>query len=232
MHLCSHTTATVIDAPELIHHPLKIPEGVGEHAGYPTADLWCIMLQHLFRSMTSVVRRLNAEQRSTLVLLSGNCLLDLPRKQILGPEELPGQTYDATQQCNLTFGPEYSVCPGMDVCARLWCAVVRQGQMVCLTKKLPAVEGTPCGKGRICLQGKCVDKTKKKYYSVSDFPLVPYLPVTCGDCHQKALFPRYNVFSREISLWLLLEPRGPLPVISSRRRCRPWVLLPAHACDK
>ncbi|XP_033623945.1 A disintegrin and metalloproteinase with thrombospondin motifs 5, partial [Fukomys damarensis] len=97
----------------------------------------------------------------------GNCLLDVPRKQILGPEELPGQTYDATQQCNLTFGPEYSVCPGMDVCARLWCAVVRQGQMVCLTKKLPAVEGTPCGKGRICLQGKCVDKTKKKYYSTS-----------------------------------------------------------------
>lgn len=104
-----------------------------------------------------------------MVILSGNCLLDLPRKQILGPEELPGQTYDASQQCNLTFGPEYSVCPGMDVCARLWCAVVRQGQMVCLTKKLPAVEGTPCGKGRICLQGKCVDKTKKKYYSVSDF---------------------------------------------------------------
>uniref|UniRef100_H0VFP0 ADAM metallopeptidase with thrombospondin type 1 motif 5 n=1 Tax=Cavia porcellus TaxID=10141 RepID=H0VFP0_CAVPO len=93
----------------------------------------------------------------------GNCLLDVPRKQIPSPEELPGQTYDATQQCNLTFGPEYSVCPGMDVCARLWCAVVRQGQMVCLTKKLPAVEGAPL----ICLQGKCVDKTKKKYYSTS-----------------------------------------------------------------
>lgn len=38
--------------------------------------------------------------------------------------------------------------------------------MVCLTKKLPAVEGTPCGKGRICLQGKCVDKTRKRHYSV------------------------------------------------------------------
>uniref|UniRef100_A0A452GL20 Peptidase M12B domain-containing protein n=1 Tax=Gopherus agassizii TaxID=38772 RepID=A0A452GL20_9SAUR len=84
----------------------------------------------------------------------GNCLLDQPRKQILGPEELPGQTYDAIRQCKLAFGPEYTVCPGMDVCSRLWCAVVRQGQMVCLTKKLPAVEGTPCGKGRICLQGK------------------------------------------------------------------------------
>lgn len=94
-------------------------------------------------------------------------MLDQPRKQILGPEELPGQTYDAIRQCKLAFGPEYTVCPGMDVCSRLWCAVVRQGQMVCLTKKLPAVEGTPCGKGRICLQGKCVDKTKKKYYSVS-----------------------------------------------------------------
>ncbi|NXC04244.1 ATS5 metalloproteinase, partial [Orthonyx spaldingii] len=97
----------------------------------------------------------------------GNCLLDQPRKHIVGPEELPGQTYDAIRQCKLAFGTEYTVCPGMDVCSRLWCAVVRQGQMVCLTKKLPAVEGTPCGKGRICLQGKCVDKTKKKYYSAS-----------------------------------------------------------------
>ncbi|XP_069060180.1 A disintegrin and metalloproteinase with thrombospondin motifs 5 [Pleurodeles waltl] len=97
----------------------------------------------------------------------GHCLLDQPRKQILGPEELPGQSYDAIRQCKLAFGPEYTVCPAMDVCAHLWCAVVRQGQMLCLTKRLPAVEGTPCGKGRICLHGKCVDKTKKKYYTAS-----------------------------------------------------------------
>lgn len=113
--------------------------------------------------MASIIER---KQIINWVVLSGNCLLDQPRKQILGPEELPGQTYDAIRQCKLAFGSEYTVCPGMDVCSRLWCAVVRQGQMVCLTKKLPAVEGTPCGKGRICLQGKCVDKTKKKYYSV------------------------------------------------------------------
>ncbi|XP_039599390.1 A disintegrin and metalloproteinase with thrombospondin motifs 5 [Polypterus senegalus] len=98
----------------------------------------------------------------------GECLLDPPRRHLLGPEELPGQSYDAIRQCKLAFGPEYTVCPGMDVCARLWCAVIRQGQMVCLTKKLPAVEGTPCGKGRICLHGKCVDKTRKKYYSVTN----------------------------------------------------------------
>lgn len=130
-------------------------------------------------------------------------MLDLPRKQILGPEELPGQTYDATQQCNLTFGPEYSVCPGMDVCARLWCAVVRQGQMVCLTKKLPAVEGTPCGKGRICLQGKCVDKTKKKYYSVSDLLVTPCpetqdlrsIPVTCVGLSPEGFLSQLKYFS-------------------------------------
>ncbi|KAK6486779.1 A disintegrin and metalloproteinase with thrombospondin motifs 5-like [Huso huso] len=98
----------------------------------------------------------------------GECLLDSPRRPLLGPEELPGQSYDAIRQCKLAFGPEYTVCPGMDVCARLWCAVIRQGQMVCLTKKLPGVEGTPCGKGRICLHGKCVDKTRKKYYSASN----------------------------------------------------------------
>ncbi|XP_066561894.1 A disintegrin and metalloproteinase with thrombospondin motifs 5 [Amia ocellicauda] len=99
---------------------------------------------------------------------NAECLLDLPRQPILGPEELPGQSYDAIRQCKLAFGPEYTMCPGMDVCARLWCAVIRQGQMVCLTKKLPAVEGTPCGKGRICLHGKCVDKTRKKHYSASN----------------------------------------------------------------
>lgn len=97
---------------------------------------------------------------------TAECLIDSPRQPLLGPEELPGQSYDAVHQCRLAFGPEYTVCPGMDVCSRLWCAVIRQGQMVCLTKKLPAVEGTPCGKGRICLQGKCVDKTRKRHYSV------------------------------------------------------------------
>lgn len=99
---------------------------------------------------------------------NAECLLDTPRHLLLGSEELPGQTYDAVRQCRLAFGQEYTVCPGMDVCSRLWCAVVRQGQMVCLTKKLPAVEGTPCGKGRICLQGKCVDKTRKRHYSTSN----------------------------------------------------------------
>lgn len=100
------------------------------------------------------------------IFSTAECLLDTPRQPLLGPEELPGQSYDAVRQCRLAFGPEYTVCPGMDVCSRLWCAVIRQGQMVCLTKKLPAVEGTPCGKGRICLQGKCVDKTRKRHYSV------------------------------------------------------------------
>ncbi|XP_051993623.1 A disintegrin and metalloproteinase with thrombospondin motifs 5 [Xyrauchen texanus] len=99
---------------------------------------------------------------------NAECLLDLPRQSLLGPEELPGQRYDAVQQCHLAFGLEYTVCPGMDVCSRLWCAVIRKGQMVCLTKKLPAVEGTPCGNGRICLQGKCVDKTRKRHYSTSN----------------------------------------------------------------
>ncbi|XP_032888275.1 A disintegrin and metalloproteinase with thrombospondin motifs 5 [Amblyraja radiata] len=97
----------------------------------------------------------------------GDCLLHPPKNPLRSPDELPGQSYDAARQCKLAFGPEYTVCPGMDVCSRLWCAVIRQGQMVCMTKKLPAVEGTPCGKGRICLHGKCVDKTKRRYYLAS-----------------------------------------------------------------
>lgn len=118
-------------------------------------------------SLCSCVFFFQASRLATSSFLPpAECLLDSPRQPLLGPEELPGQSYDAVRQCRLAFGPEYTVCPGMDVCSRLWCAVIRQGQMVCLTKKLPAVEGTPCGKGRICLQGKCVDKTRKKHYSV------------------------------------------------------------------
>ncbi|KAJ3584394.1 hypothetical protein NHX12_014889 [Muraenolepis orangiensis] len=79
---------------------------------------------------------------------NAECLLDSPRTPLLGSEELPGQSYDAVRQCP----------PGLRA----------RGQMVCLTKKLPAVEGTPCGKGRICLQGKCVDKTRKRLYSASN----------------------------------------------------------------
>lgn len=115
-------------------------------------------------SSPNVCLRLNS--LCCLPYTTAECLLDSPRQSLLGPEELPGQSYDAVRQCRLAFGPEYTVCHGMDVCSRLWCSVIRQGQMVCLTKKLPAVEGTPCGKGRICLQGKCVDKTRKKHYSV------------------------------------------------------------------
>lgn len=60
--------------------------------------------------------------------------------------------------------------------------------MVCLTKKLPAVEGTPCGKGRICLQGKCVDKTRKRHYSVrapdsNAFYSVKHGPIF-SQCHE------------------------------------------------
>lgn len=160
-------------------------------------------------------------------------MLDLPRKQILGPEELPGQTYDATQQCNLTFGPEYSVCPGMDVCARLWCAVVRQGQMVCLTKKLPAVEGTPCGKGRICLQGKCVDKTKKKYYSVSVFFIIFIFWSTevsrpnrgsafrdmRGHSHQRPSFPSQEILSFHNLFKLHLPFTAAPPAAKHRKTC-------------
>ncbi|KAF7655453.1 hypothetical protein LDENG_00055730 [Lucifuga dentata] len=76
---------------------------------------------------------------------NAECLLDSPRQSLLGPEELPGQSYDAVRQCRLAFGPEYTVCLGMDVCSRLWCAVIRHGQ-----------------------RGKCVDKTRKKHYSASN----------------------------------------------------------------
>lgn len=38
---------------------------------------------------------------------------------------------------------------------------------MCQTKHFPWADGTSCGEGKWCMNGKCVNKTEKKHYDVS-----------------------------------------------------------------
>ncbi|KAK7475537.1 hypothetical protein BaRGS_00033226, partial [Batillaria attramentaria] len=72
------------------------------------------------------------------------------------PDQLPGQLYDADVQCKWQFGNSAQLCTydfGKDTCKALWCY---RGNKRCETKFLPAAEGTSCGRGMWCRDGRCV----------------------------------------------------------------------------
>ncbi|XP_030435455.1 A disintegrin and metalloproteinase with thrombospondin motifs 1 [Gopherus evgoodei] len=95
----------------------------------------------------------------------GECLLDKPHKPIQLPSDLPGTLYDANRQCQFTFGDESKHCPdAASTCTTLWCTGISGGLLVCQTKHFPWADGTNCGEGKWCVNGKCVNKTEKKHY--------------------------------------------------------------------
>ncbi|XP_069745131.1 A disintegrin and metalloproteinase with thrombospondin motifs 1 [Narcine bancroftii] len=96
----------------------------------------------------------------------GECLLDKPQKPIQLPRELPGTTYDADRQCQFTFGEDSRLCPDAgNSCSLLWCTGMSRGMLICQTKHFPWADGTRCGEGKWCMEGKCVNQTSIKDYS-------------------------------------------------------------------
>ncbi|XP_043927284.1 A disintegrin and metalloproteinase with thrombospondin motifs 1 [Protopterus annectens] len=95
----------------------------------------------------------------------GECLLDKPSKPVQLPSDLPGTVYDANLQCQFTFGEDSKHCPDtVSTCSTLWCTGTSGGVLVCQTKHFPWADGTTCGEGKWCLEGRCVNKTDKKHY--------------------------------------------------------------------
>ncbi|XP_059866417.1 A disintegrin and metalloproteinase with thrombospondin motifs 1 [Delphinus delphis] len=95
----------------------------------------------------------------------GECLMDKPQSPIQLPSDLPGTLYDANRQCQFTFGDESKHCPdAASTCTTLWCTGTSGGLLVCQTKHFPWADGTSCGEGKWCVNGKCVNKTDKKHF--------------------------------------------------------------------
>ncbi|XP_043933862.1 A disintegrin and metalloproteinase with thrombospondin motifs 9 [Protopterus annectens] len=89
----------------------------------------------------------------------GECLLDEPvvRTYTL-PQQLPGQVYNISKQCEIIFGPGSQVCPYMMQCRRLWCTSSEGAQRGCRTQHTPWADGTECEPGKHCKHGHCVAK--------------------------------------------------------------------------
>ncbi|PIO75542.1 hypothetical protein TELCIR_02407 [Teladorsagia circumcincta] len=76
------------------------------------------------------------------------------------PQEIisltPGEMIGLRQQCQISFGPHYGVCPNKeyfmsrDVCARVWCKDrTKRRSEPCETKTyFPALDGTECGRSK------------------------------------------------------------------------------------
>ncbi|XP_029771514.1 A disintegrin and metalloproteinase with thrombospondin motifs 8 [Suricata suricatta] len=117
----------------------------------------------------------------------GDCLLDAPTSALPLPTDLPGRRalYELDQQCKQIFGLGFRHCPNtsaQDICAQLWCHM-DGAEPLCHTKNgsLPWADGTPCGPGHLCWDGRClpeeeVDRPK----AVVDGGWAPWGP--WGEC--------------------------------------------------
>ncbi|XP_059824920.1 A disintegrin and metalloproteinase with thrombospondin motifs 1 [Hypanus sabinus] len=96
----------------------------------------------------------------------GECLLDKPQRPIQLPREMPGATYDADRQCQLTFGEDSRLCPDAgNTCSLLWCTGMSGEMLICQTKHFPWADGTRCGEGKWCIKGRCVNQSSVKDYN-------------------------------------------------------------------
>ncbi|XP_035733464.1 venom metalloproteinase 3-like [Vespa mandarinia] len=83
------------------------------------------------------------------------CLYNEPVNDNPLPRILPGKLMSLDYQCKKVHGPEAEACnTDHTVCTRLDCLI--PGNIKACTAIAPAAEGSPCGKGVFCLNGKCV----------------------------------------------------------------------------
>lgn len=73
---------------------------------------------------------------------------DFQHKEFQYPVIPPGTMYDADHQCRLVYGPEATLCEGVEeeICSTLWCRYKNK----CTTKLESAAEGTICGQDKVC----------------------------------------------------------------------------------
>ncbi|XP_004593334.2 A disintegrin and metalloproteinase with thrombospondin motifs 8 [Ochotona princeps] len=99
----------------------------------------------------------------------GDCLLDAPTSALPLPTGLPGRSalYELDQQCKQIFGPGFRHCPNtsaQDICSQLWCHT-DGAEPLCHTKNgsLPWADGTSCGPGRLCWDGRCLPEEEVEW---------------------------------------------------------------------
>lgn len=131
-----------------------------DSAGNPCADVTNIMSTQASGKETAFEWS-HCSRESIHAFLSGDhsaCLKDKPQKAVKLPERLPGELYNADDQCSRAYGDKSNVCPAPflkeKICTQLWC--INPVTRMCATHHEPAAEGTECGQKMWCRRGKCV----------------------------------------------------------------------------
>lgn len=141
--------------------------------------------------------------------------MDKPQSPIQLPSDLPGTLYDANRQCQFTFGEESKHCPdAASTCTTLWCTGTSGGLLVCQTKHFPWADGTSCGEGRWCVNGKCVNKTDRKHFDVSFSTETRTTPLKFGTERNKVVLKLTITLNTSICvLWQETQDRLLWPLV-------------------
>uniref|UniRef100_T1KD58 Peptidase M12B domain-containing protein n=1 Tax=Tetranychus urticae TaxID=32264 RepID=T1KD58_TETUR len=140
--------------------------------------------------------------------------------------KLPGQLFDANQQCVLRFGSDSRrshVQPESDVCRLLRCDT-GTARNIAAYHAHPALEGTRCGEDKWCREGKCVVKSnlietaESKIIISSNVVTIPG-PETLQDEPKKQLWSDWSTFTQCTSDCVVKGHLKPIGVMVSVRTC-------------
>lgn len=99
------------------------------------------------------------------------CLYNPPHENDPLPRVLPGKLLSLDDQCRKDGGT-HACYKDERVCSQLYCANPNTGQCVAIR---PAAEGSPCGDGKYCRNGKCIIEPKNidKHYQPTKRNICP-----------------------------------------------------------
>ncbi|KAK0075749.1 hypothetical protein PV326_011311 [Microctonus aethiopoides] len=88
-----------------------------------------------------------------------DCLFNKPNPGEIIQIVLPGALMDLKEQCEkLGYGKPCGTINSKGICSELRCRAFNEPKGKCIRLYMPAATGTPCARGKICFQFKCVDK--------------------------------------------------------------------------
>ncbi|XP_025157440.1 A disintegrin and metalloproteinase with thrombospondin motifs 1 isoform X2 [Harpegnathos saltator] len=121
---------------------------------------------------------------------TATCLYNAPHEDEALPRVLPGKLLSLDAQCRKDRGT--SACFKDDrVCAQLFCFDAGSGYCVAYR---PAAEGSPCGDGQYCLNGKCVAEHENIIpdYTQNIPTYVRRDSIFSPTLHNRPIFAQYN----------------------------------------
>ncbi|XP_017882683.1 A disintegrin and metalloproteinase with thrombospondin motifs 8 isoform X2 [Ceratina calcarata] len=120
---------------------------------------------------------------------TATCLYNAPHEDEALPRVLPGKLLSLDAQCRKDRGT--SACFKDDrVCAQLFCFDAGSGYCVAYR---PAAEGSPCGDGQYCLNGKCVAEHENIIPDYTqNIPTYVRRDGSFSPAHNRPLYGQYN----------------------------------------